>query len=131
MKRKAKRTSNLKYWCPIVKREFSGFQWGGHRRVCRCLKQKVGGLMSDTLNYPKTIPVQLPVVVPVSEKETAKGADQIVRTVRSYVAALDEETAKLTVKVSLLTVDLAKAKSRVDEVRAERERIVSSMREIK
>jgi hypothetical protein len=130
MKRKVKRTSILKYWCPIVKREFGGFQWGGHRRVCRCLKRGLGGLMEDLKTIPIAVRIKPP-TVGVFEKETVKDAELIVKTVRSYIAALDEEHAKLVVRLGLLRSETGKVEIRMREISAERERIVSSMREIK
>lgn len=118
MSHKTKRVSKKKRWCS-VHGEFTGYQWGGHRRTCKELEAEPPKKTGDTRAMKQ----------PENPRTTA--ADQVVKTVRSYLAAIDEESARNDAAIKELTERTAVILKRQNEIKEERLKIVSSLKDLK
>lgn len=118
MSNRNKRVSRKKHWCSVHGGPFNGYQWGGHRKKCRELEAeppKKGD--TKTMKQP--------------EKPKSTVADQVVRTVRSYLAGIDEEFLKNEAALKDLGERTGVLLKRQVEIKAERTKIVSSLKELK
>ena len=133
--RKARKKSVKEFWCPVHKKKIGGFQRGGHARVCKARLTVVTPAKEKPYRRPG-IPISIvehrvfgnP---PVMEATKATGADRVVKTVRSYLAAIDEDLAKNESLLKDLTIKIGAVRVKIGELKVERERIVSSLRELK
>ena len=119
MSNKTKRVSKKKRWCS-VHGEFTGYQWGGHRRTCKEL---------EAAGPPKKTGDTRAMKHPETPRTTA--ADQVVKTVRSYLAAIDEESARNDAAIKELTDRMSVIMKRQSEIKDERAKIVSSLKDLK
>lgn len=118
MSNRNKRVSQKKRWCS-VHGPFNGYQWGGHRKKCKELEAEPPK-KGDTTKLMKQ-----------PEKPKTTVADQVVRTVRSYLAGIDEEYLKNEAALKDLGERTGILLKRQVEIKAERNKIVSSLKELK
>lgn len=124
---RVKRTSGKKYYCLVHKEAFDGYQWGGHRRVCQEKFREIK-LKPPT---PPTPPLPPGEGAKIANLVKTTAADQVVKTVRSYLSGIEEERTRVTARLNELGMEMEKLRHRQNELDEERSKIVSSFKDLK
>lgn len=130
MSRRVRKSPRRRFYCFVHKEVFLGKGWGGHRRKCQAqwkeLKARENPPTADIADAAR-----LTAMVGIPEAKTGTPADQVVRTVRSYLAGLDEEYAKNTTRLKDLVEESKKLHARQAEIRHLRATVVTPLKDLK
>ena len=130
MSRRVRKSPRRRFYCFVHKEVFLGKGWGGHRRKCQGqwkeLKARENAPLTggDEAARPATM-------VSAPEVKTGTPADQVVKTVRSYLAGLDEEYAKNTTRLKDIVEESKKLHARQAEIRHLRATVVNPLKDLK
>ena len=130
MSRQVRRSPRRRFYCFVHKEVFLGKGWGGHRRKCQGqwkeLKARENAPLTGTNDALNEMGGSMP-----PEQKTGTPADQVVKTVRSYLAGLDEEYAKNTTRLKDLVEESKKLHARQAEIRHLRATVVTPLKDLK
>jgi hypothetical protein len=129
MSRRVRKSPRRRFYCFLHKEVFLGKGWGGHRRKCQAQWKELKA-RENPPGIAEVVSLLKDATVP-AESKTATPADQVVRTVRSYLASLDEEYAKNTTRLRDIVEESKKLHTRQIEIRRLRATVVNPLKDLK
>jgi hypothetical protein len=114
---RAKRKSNRRFYCEAHKRIYVGFEWGGHRRICHARWKELKLDENPAVASLAKPPAAAKPLVTAPEPKAASSADQLVKTVRSYLAGLDEEYERNRTRLEEIANEIKKINTRQMDIR--------------